>query len=430
MECLAFLARVSWALAAATVPVVFVLSGVIVDILGNAEASRPFGHFLPNLRLWLPADLSRLGQVGLTLLIALGFVLLQVVCLFLFYRRIQVVAVGLEAAVMEKLWDHSRKLALARTLSGQQTRWSMAWSTICARLPRPPASVAGGEPPLVTSSVGHMPGPRVLDYTAPDCADNCGSGDRHPGLSNTRPISQDAFARGARARNQRRNSSHGSFLQGPLLESVHSQHNIQNNFREQLQAYRKEAVKSPGQQRLEDTAGGRPGWPVRRLFVFLVSIQILRAENNLTLAGCLTFIFACGGVALSAHACNAARAIYVVCKQRQRTWSVSYPYLRTASVVEARKPKTCYQPRRPGTCHRARLCRSQAAGKHLCDLHARQTVWNRSHPALASLRLNGVALGIGRPVSGRMLLDDVLVSDIEPTALKKLGVGIRKTDHW
>lgn len=68
-------------------------------------------------------------------------------------------------------------------------------------------------------------------------------------------------------------------LQGPLLESVHTDVDIQANFREQLTAYRKEAGAELGELRMENAAcAGLGGLAELSLRVFGIDPKIAGAE--------------------------------------------------------------------------------------------------------------------------------------------------------
>ncbi|MCC6509203.1 MAG: ABC transporter ATP-binding protein [Pirellulaceae bacterium] len=420
------LASMLGCIAAATVPIVFLLCGVIVDILAAPAqaAGKRFGQFLPNLRSWLPADLSPLAQVSLTLAIALGIVLLQVVCLYLFYRRIQVVAVELEAAVMERMWDHSRRLAVVRTLSGQQTALV---DGLEYHLPRVRASLSRwwrASPRHIVQLVACLvlaclitPLLALLTIVAAAIVILVyRTLDRY---RRTRlPVVRERAT-------QRRHQVMALSLQGPLLESVHTDVDIQANFREQLAAYRKEAVRSLASSAWKTPLVLALAGLLSCLFVFLVSIQILRAENNLTLAGCLTFLLCCAGVAVSAirlqRSGRELRSVQTASEDLLRFLSLPAD---TLPVIEARQPKLVS---RDVTLEHVTV--QDSSGRKLLENVSTQFVPGKLYGVVATQRLQASALmelllGIGRPVSGRMLIDDTSVSDIEPAALKRLGIWV------
>ncbi len=418
------LASVLGCLAAVTVPVVFVLCGLVVDVLASAEVHRAFGELLPNMRGYLPEGLSRLGQIAVILLVALGLLLFQVITLFWFYRRIQSVAVGLEATLMKRLWDHSRRLSLIRTLSGQQTALV---DGLEYHLPRLRASLSrwwrasprhivqlvmcvvltGLISPLLTLLSCVAAALVILVYRTLDR------------YRRTRlPVVRERAT-------QRRSGVMSLCLQGPLLQSVQSDQEIEQSFQDELLAYRKEAVRS-----LASSAWKTPlvlllAGLLSCLFVFLVSIQILRAENNLTLAGCLTFLLACGGVALSAirlqRSARELRSVQTATEDLIRFLALPADAL---PILENRKPKRVNQH---VALDHATVLDSQ--GRKLLENVSAEFLPNRLIGVVAPQRLQASALmelllGIGRPVSGRMLIDGVSVADIDPQAMRQLGMWI------
>ncbi len=421
------MASVLGSLAAITVPVVFLAGGLIVDILANPESQRSFGELLPNLRGNLPPTLSRLGQVAVTLLITLGVILFQVVCLYLFYRRVQSVAVGLEAAVMERLWDHSRRLSVLRTLSGQQTALV---DGLEYHLPRLRSSLSRwwrASPRHIVQLVAclilaFLISPLLALLTIVAAAIVLLVYRTLDRYRRTRlPVVRERAT-------QRRSHVIALSLQGPLLESVQSDAEIQQNFRDELNAYRKEAVRS-----LASSAWKTPlvlllAGLLSCLFVFLVSIQILRAENHLTLAGCLTFLLACGGVALSAirlqRSSRELRSVQTATDDLLRFLALPADPL---PVLENRKPK---QVSKQVTLDHVTVLDSH--GRKLLENVSARFEPNRLIGIVATQRLQASALmelllGIGRPLSGRMLIDDVSIGDIDPLALKQLGIWISDT---
>lgn len=418
------LASILGCAAAITVPIVFLACGIVVDILASPESQRNFGELLPNLRSNLPAGLSRLGQVSVTLLIALGVIFFQVICLFLFYRRVQVVSVGLEAALMERLWDHSRRLSVLRTLSGQQTALV---DGLEYHLPRLRASLSRwwrASPRHVVQlnaclllAILISPLLAMLSLVAAAIVIMVyHTFDRY---RRTRlPVVRERAT-------QRRSKVMALSLQGPLLESVQSDADIQKDFHDELTAYRREAARS-----LASSAWKTPlvlllAGLLSCLFVFLVSIQILRAENHLTLAGCLTFILSCAGVALSAirlqRSGRELRSVQTATEDLLRFLVLPADPL---PVLENRKPK---RVSKEVTLDHVTVLDSH--GRKLLENVSAQFTPNRLVGIVATQKLQASALmelllGIGRPVSGRMLVDDVSVADIDPLALKQLGIWI------
>ncbi len=413
-------------LTAITVPVVFLLCGVVVDILAAPDAanSAVFGSFITNPRQLLPKELSPLGQISFTLVVALALICIQVVCLFLFYRRIQYVAVGLEAAVMNRLWEHSRNLAMVRTLSGQQTALV---DGLEYHLPRVRASLSRwwrASPRHVVQLVSCLllallitPILALLTMVAAAIVVLVyRTLDRHRRTS--LPVVRERAT-------QRRNQVMAMCLKGPLLESVHSEAEIKNSFRDELTAYRREAVRSLASSAWKTPLVVALAGFLGCLFVFLVSVQVLRAEHTLTLAGCVTFLLCCGGVAISAirlqRSGRELRSVQTATEDLLRFLSLPADSL---PVLEAKRPK-----RIESHIALEHVTVQDSNGRKLLENISAQFTPGKLVGVVASDKLQASALlelllGIGRPVSGRMLLDSTSVSDIEPATMKRLGIWV------
>lgn len=410
--------------AAITVPIVFLCCGLVVDILASAESQRSFGELLPNFRVYLPGDLSRLGQVAVTLLITLGVIFYQVICLYLFYRRVQVVAVRLEAAVMESMWEHSRRLSVLRTLSGQQTALV---DGLEYHLPRLRASLSRwwrASPRHIVQLcacllLAMLISPRLALLSIVAAAIVIMVYRTLDRYRRTRlPVVRERAT-------QRRSKVLALSLQGPLLESVQSDADIQKHFHDELAAYRKEAVQS-----LASSAWKTPlvlllAGLLSCLFVFLVSIQILRAENHLTLAGCLTFLLSCAGVALSAIRLQRSG------RELRSVQTATEDLLRF--LVLPAEPLPLLENKKPSTVDKLveldHVTVLDSHGRKLLENVSARFERNRLIGIVATQRLQASALmelllGIGRPVSGRMLIDQVAVADIDPQAMKQLGIWV------
>lgn len=413
-------------IAALTVPLVILLCGVVIDVLASPEQAptRQFGRFLPNLRVLWPHELSPLGQVTFTLAVTVGILAIQVVCLYFFYRRLHLVAVEFEAAVMEKLWDHSRKLAVARTLSGQQTalvdsleyhlprvraslsRWwrasprhivQLIACLVLGMLITPPLSLLT----IVAAAIVVMVY-RTLDRRR----------------RTTLPVVRERAT-------QRRAQVMSLCLQGPLLESVHADADIHRTFQEELGSYRKEAVRSLANSAWKTPLVVALAGLLACLFVFLIAIQVLREDRDLTLAGCISFLLASVGVAVSAirlqRSARELRSVQTAADDLVRFLSLPAESL---PVLQAKKPVRVVDQ-----VSLEHVTVQDSSGRKLLENVSAQFVPGQLIGIVASQRLQASALmelllGIGRPVSGRMLVDGVLVSDIEPVALKRLGIWI------
>ncbi len=164
------------------------------------------------------------------------------------------------------------------------------------------------------------------------------------------------------------------------------------------------------------------------LFVFLVSIQILRAENHLTLAGCLTFLLSCAGVALSAirlqRSGRELRSVQTATEDLLRFLVLPADLL---PVLANKQPKAVDQ-----LVELDHVTVLDSHGRKLLENVSARFEPNRLIGIVATQRLQASALmelllGIGRPVSGRMLIDQVAVADIDPLAMRRLSIWVSDT---
>lgn len=416
-------------IASLTVPLVFLLSGIVVDILANPElpANDFFGRFVPNFHGFFPENLSPLTQISLTLGVALAVVWLQVVCLYTFYRRIQIAAVEFESAIMQQLWEQSHKLAMVRTLSGQQTALV---DCLEYHLPRVRASLSRwwrASPRHIVQLascliLAVLIAPRLALLTMVAAAIVALV---YRTLDRIRRTSLPVVRERA---TQRRGEVVALCLKGPLLESVHAVESVRTSFLDQLAAYRREAVRSLASSAWKTPLVVALTGVLGCLFVFLVAIEVIRSERSLTLAGCLTYLLSCLGVAVSAiRLQRSGRELRSV--QTASEDLLSFLSLPTDSVpqIDAKKPDR--------VAHRIELEHvtvQDSSGRKLLENVSAKFVPGLLFGVVASQRLQASALlelllGIGRPVSGRMLVDNTLVSDIDPDAMKRLGIWVSES---
>lgn len=139
----------------------------------------------------------------------------------------------------------------------------------------------------------------------------------------------------------------------------------------------------------------------------------------------MTFLLSSAGVAVSAirlqRSGRELRSVQTASEDLLRFLSLPADSL---PVIEARQPKL--------VSHQVTLEHvtvQDSSGRKLLENVSTQFVPGKLFGVVATQRLQASALmelllGIGRPVSGRMLIDDTSVSDIEPGALKRLGIWV------
>ncbi|MCA9133043.1 MAG: ABC transporter ATP-binding protein [Planctomycetales bacterium] len=424
------IATVVGALVAVCVPLLAYLLGAMLACLIDSQvvqqgagSPQQLASWLPNLESLFPAGLSPLGQFSLLLVLGLGIVILAALLLHFFYRLVQSAAVEFEVALISQLREHAKRLATMRTVSAQQTALT---DCLDYHLPRVRACLSRwwrtfpryGIQGIACVAVAFAIQPMlalltliatvlvVLIYRLLDRL-------RRTAL----PVVRERAA-------QQREALVSLSIKGPLLESVHAETDVEKRFSEQLQLYRRDAVRS-----LTSSAWKAPTVIVAvggllSLFLFVIAVQILRSENSFSVPGAFTFSLCVAGAGLSAS-------------RLQRSWRELKTIETAAEELEQFLALQAEEFKGDHLKPISRVQR-QAELEHVTvqDSSGRKLLENVSAVfkpgmligVLASQRLQAHALvellmGFGRPVSGRMLVDDQLVSDLQPRSLAQCA-------HW
>ncbi len=416
-------------LLAMTVPLLAYLLGSIVKFLIDSQmaaeeaSGQPLSTRLPDIELWLSPDLSPLAKV--TVLLAAILVLLIVACalLYLFYRQIQHAAVGFEIALIRQLRSHAQRLAITRTLSAQQlamtdcldyhlprvraslSRW---WRTFPRHVVQLLACVVIALliQPVLTLLTLLATGLVVLVYRLFD-----------RGRRTTLPVVRERAS-------QERGSLVALSLNGPLLESVHQADEIEQRFTDQLTRYRQDAVRS-----LTSSAWKTPtvilvGGCLACLFVFVVAVQILASQATLSVAGAFPFCVCLGGAALSAARLQRSwrdmQMVESAIDELNRFLAIPVVEIKEEELVAIVRVKEQVE------LDHVTLQDSQDR-KLLQDVSTifrpGQLIGVVSSQRLQAHALVELLLGFGRPVSGRLLVDGELVTNLQPGSLTRCG-------HW
>ncbi|MEM8736226.1 MAG: hypothetical protein AAGG44_18490, partial [Planctomycetota bacterium] len=297
---------------AAITPITAILLGGILETLilggsspvgsavasGSANESARFAWLIPSPLELLPANRAPLMQVTALLVIAGAILVVGAVLLWVFYRRVHGRAVAFEVEVMEILREHSKNLARVRTLSAQQQaltdglnyhlprvraclmRW---WRTFPRHLFQAIFCILVAvliEPTLATLAlIGTCLMAAVYRFV-----------DR--AQRTALPVVRERAT-------QLRGGLVEQSLRGPLLESVHEEHDLTRRFHEQLQHYRKDALKS-----LTSSAWKTPlltgiGGVLVALFLFVIAVQFLSEAARFSLGGGAAFLLCCVAAAVS-----------------------------------------------------------------------------------------------------------------------------------
>ncbi len=420
------------AIVALCVPLLSLIVGEVINCLIAGQVSdevpptampQPIIDLPLNPALWLPTTLSLLGRVTALLLIGLLILFGNAALMLVFYRVIQHAAVKFEVSLVSKLRVHALRLATVRTLSAQQTaltdsldyhvpRVRSALTKWWRTFPRHAVQlvacivVALIIQPLLALLTAIASVLVVLVYHQVDRL-----------RRNALPVIRERAA-------QERSELISLAVHGPLLSSVHADEEVVARFSEQLAHYERDAVRSLSSSAWKTPTVIAAASTLGALFLFGVSVQTLRSESGFTVAGAFTFSL-----------CYAAAILSGVRLQRARR------YIKTVETAadELDRFLALQVDNRNGDDLKSISRVSQhAVFDHVTvqDSSGRKLLENVSvdfRPGLlvgvvSTDRLQARALvellmGLGRPVGGRLLFDDHLVTDINPDTLGRCS-------HW
>ncbi len=421
-----FFAQLIGTLCALAIPILFVVVGDVAHILVEAGAGtkHAFAIGLPTIDQWLPESMTPLMKVSLLLAIALGIVFFIAFALNLLNRQIQAAAVDFEVKFIRDLRTHSKQLGVVRTLSAQQTalvdaleyhlprvrtsltRW---WRTFPRHLVQLIGCllVAMLIQPLLTllSIVGALLVTLIYRWV-----------DRRS--RSALPLVRERAA-------VRRVDLMSTCLKGPLLESVHAEQEIDSHFDEQISNYRSEAVKS-----LSNSA-----WKVPLiiavvgvlgcLFLFIVAVQVLQPAATISIAGAVTFLLAGVGAAISAvRLQRSARELQQVehAAEELRDF-LSLPVEQFGGTNLKSITRIAQQ------AELDHVTLQDSSGRKLLEnvsvtFKPGSLIGIVSSERLQAQALVELLMGYGRPVSGRMLIDGTLVSDLTPESMSNCSLWV------
>jgi ABC-type multidrug transport system fused ATPase/permease subunit len=213
-------------------------------------------------------------------------------------------------------------------------------------------------------------------------------------------------------------------LQGPLLESVHDSAAIEKRFSDQLQHYRRDAVRS-----LTSSAWKIPtlllvAGILAALFLFVIAVQILRSETSFSVPAAFSFSLCLAAAAMSAQRIHRARRDL----QTIDTAAEELEGFLSLPVEEFRKDQLKVIRRITAQAELEHVTVQDSSGRKLLENVSVVFKPGRLIGVLASQPLQSRALvellmGLGRPVSGRMLVDGTVVTDLNPQSVAACA-------HW
>jgi ATP-binding cassette, subfamily B, bacterial len=414
-------------LLALSVPLAAYLLGVVIHGLLEARvgtaAHIPLSNWLPDPERYFAEATPTLVRICVMLAVLLGLLLIGSLMLWNFYRQTQQVAVEFESRMLEQLTDHARRLATQRTLSAQQldltdcldyhlprvramlSRW---WRTFPRHAVQLVASLtlALVLAPMLTalSTVGTLLIVLVYRYM-----------DR---LGRLRlPVVRERAA-------QTRSSMARLALQGPLLDSVHDESAVVARFQGYLNHYRRDATNS-----LSSSAWRIPivlllGGTLATVLLLIVAVQILSVESPRTLASLLPFTLCLMAAAVSAvrldRAFRDTKLVETAANELNRFLNLPVHEMSDENL----KNLECLQ--REIVLEHVTL--QDSHGRRLLDDVSVEFQPGKligvvaTHP-LQARALVELLMGYGRPISGRMLLDGQLLTNLKPQSVRQCG-------HW
>ncbi len=420
------LAAVLGAVCAFGVPTLFVIVGNVVHILVEAEAERvrAFAPWLPSLDVFFPETFAPLTKVSILLGISVAIICAISVALGMFYRQVQSAAVGFEVAIIGAMRDHSKQLAVMRTLSAQETalvdgleyhlprirtsltRW---WRTfprhliqfigcmLVAFLIQPLLSLLTVVGAMLVSMIY-----RQVDRL------------RRSAL----PVVRERAS-------QRRLDLLNLCLKGPLLESVHAEQEVSNRFQEQISNYETEAVRSLSSSSWKTPLVVAIVGILGCMFLFIVAVQVLRPDSTISIAGALTFLLAGVGAAVSAvRLQRSARELKNIDNAADELVRfLSLPVER----FEGAQLKSIDRISRQAELDHVTL--QDSSGRKLLEnvsivFRPGQLIGIVASERIQAQALVELLMGYGRPVSGRMLVDDDLITDLTPESLSRCSLWV------
>ena len=411
-----------------SVPILSTLVGSLVNVLVHAHhvdelAAARFSTWLPDPSRWLPDTLSPLGQVCWLLGGALALTFGTSLLMSVFYRQLQRASVAFEVKLIEQLRDQGQRLARQRTLSAQNqvltdsldyhlprvrsilVRWWRASPRHFVQLAAC-ILVALLVQPLLAGLTLIATGLVYLIYRFVDRLKRT-----------SQPVVRERAA-------QHRAAVVNLTIRGPLLASVHPKAELEHRFDDQLTHYARDAVRS-----LNSSAWKTPlvvfvAGVLGSLFLFVMAVQILRDDSSFSVAGGLTFGLCFTGAATSAgrlqRVARDLKSVQTAAEELDRFLSLR--------VEEENGNELKKIERIESQAELDHITVLDSQGRKLLDnvsltLRPGQMIGVLSSQPIQANALVELMLGLGRPVSGRLLIDGQLVADLHPDSLPRCA-------HW
>jgi ATP-binding cassette, subfamily B, bacterial len=399
------------------------LLALVIGHLLQALSGQPHG---PILR-WLPAlgsiplDARPLDRVLWLLGLALLVSIVAAIILFLVYRLVQRSAVELEIQLIELVRKQVQQLARFRTLSAQQTA---VLDGLEYHLPRVRAVMTGywqtiprhvvqlGACILLAGAI-HLP--LALLVIVACCLFFLIFRFVDRVRRNRLPVVRENATR-------LRSRIVHICTRGPLLDAVHEKLEIEKRFQDLLGLYKRDAVRSltSSSWRVPTAVFGLT--VLAGIVIFAVSVQWFRGNLPFpTIA-----VFACS---LVAAAYSARRLLQVYRELKQiSTASDELNRFLEIPIPETDDDRLVEMGRLSRRAELEHVTVHDSQGRKLLEDASVVFETGRLIAIVADQRLEAFTLaelliGLGRPTSGRMLIDDLLVTDLKSDSLTRCA-------HW
>lgn len=396
---------------------------IAAQLQASASEIPAASRFLPDVQSWLPENLSTLGEFSYLLGGTMLVVLITAGLLFFFYRQIQIAAVSFEVSLILRLKEHAKALATTRTLSAQRTALT---DCLDYHLPRVRACLARwwrAFPRHVVQLAGCslfmllvQPMLSVLTIVATALVVvTFRFFDRR--RRTALPVVRERAA-------QQRNELIELCLQGPLLNSIHDEKEIGLRFTEQLDHYRRDAVRSLTSSVWKTPIVLVASCVIVGVFLFLIAVQILQSDASFSVPGAFAFTLCFLGAVVSAT--RLQRSAQDLSSITAAADALDQFLTLQVEEYDSEQLKSIGQVKKQVALDHVTV--QDSAGRKLLEnvcvsFKPGLLIGVVANQPLQARALVELLMGFGRPIGGRLLFDDDLVSDLKPES-------VSRASHW
>lgn len=401
------------------VPILAVLTGHIFQVL-LGSVDQPLTARLPNLSAFVEGY-SPLLKISVLLAVILAAVVVVELLLYMTYRLSQTAAVEFEVALFRQFREHSHRLARVRTLSAQETELI---DCLNYHLPRVRAVLAR----LWQAIPRHYV--QFLACVICACLIQLQFALLAIIATALLVVTYQFFDRIRRTKLPvvRENAAFhrdglvNLAIRGPILEAVHDQQDIQRRYDQQLNLYRRDAIRSLTSSAWKTPVVALFLGGLACLLMFVMAVQLL--QQTLQLPSAIAFLFC-----LAAAVFSARRIMQVRRDSRQVTTAIEELNRFLSNVVSQPENEHAVElPRISRSAVLEHVILQDSRGRKLLEdvsvtFEPGALIGIVSNQPLEARALVEMLLGFGQPSSGRMLIDGHTLTDLKPATLTKAA-------HW